>query len=302
MTSPLKFLNKRELKDLAKHLDLDININNKKDVIIYILTNYIQSKKNNGSIGSYHIQGRRKYMEDRNFKFENSKYIISGIFDGHGGHECSTYFNNNFLKYFFKYLNKKHYKKNIVNILKTLVNNLNTNFLNNSNKTSGTTANIILIDKIEGLFYNLNIGDSRCIAYCNKKINKSNIKQISKDHNFNYKKEVQFVLSKGGFIEDDRLNGRLAMSRAFGDKELSNYIEYTPDIFYGNAKNYYYFVHGSDGLFDELSNSVIINCVNKLLRENYSLNKIAETLVKLAYKKGSSDNITCNIIYFPEIN
>ena len=301
MTSTLNFLKKNELINLADDLNIKINTRYNKELLIDIISNYIRKKKKNGSYGTYNIQGRREYMEDRNFQYEDSKYIISGIFDGHGGSECSTYMNRNFLKYFVKYLNNPYYKKNIQMILKSTLSHLNNNFLNIEN-TSGSTGNIVVIDKINGIFYNMNIGDSRCISYCNKNINLSKVKQISKDHNFTYKKEINIVKSKGGYIKDDRLMGRLAMSRALGNKELSKYIEYTPDIFYGNIKNHYYFLHGSDGLFDVLSNKIIIKIINKLLLENISFNKICKYLVELAYKKGSSDNITCSLIFFPEIN
>ena len=302
MTTTLNFLKKYELFDLADHLNIKINKKLNKNIISNVLDNYIRYIKRNGSIGSYNLKGRRDYMEDRNFRFENSKYIISGIFDGHGGHECSTFFNKYFLKYFFKFLNNKFYEKNIKKVLKKTLNHLNNTFLNNNKSTSGSTGNIIVIDKIFGIWYCLNIGDSRCIGYCNNKINKSNVKQISKDHSFKYKKEQNLVKSKGGYIKDDRLNGRLAMSRALGDKELMEFIEYTPDIMFSGTKNYIFFLHGSDGLFDVLSNKLIIKEINRLLLKEYSLNDICKYLVLLAYKKGSYDNITCNLIYFPEVN
>ena len=50
-------------------------------------------------------------------------------------------------------------------------------------------------------------------------------------------------------------------------------------------------VFACDGLWDVLSNQDVVNYVLSLIIENYKGN-YAKLLAKLAYKKGSLDNIT----------
>lgn len=301
--SPLLLLKKNELMKLAKINNIT-NINNrmKKQDIQKVISNELRNKnKYNKSCYQYNIKGRRNYNEDEIYNIENSKYIISAVFDGHGGNECSLYLKNNFIKYFDAYLDKKLFNGNFIKILKDIVIKLNQRFLNNTKYNSGSTANILLIDKINGMFYCANIGDSRLISNCYKSINKSGVKQISKDHNFNYKKEIQLVESYNGYIKDDRLNGRLAMSRAIGDREISNNMCQEPDIIIGNCKYHNFFIQGSDGLFDELSNKKIIKYTKKLLDNNVDIKLIPKYLCEFAFKSGSGDNISCSLVFIPDI-
>jgi serine/threonine protein phosphatase PrpC len=57
-----------------------------------------------------------------------------------------------------------------------------------------------------------NVGDSRCVlCYQNKVI------PMSFDHKPTNQKEKKRILNASGFIENNRINGTLAVSRAFGD-------------------------------------------------------------------------------------
>lgn len=299
----LTLLKKEKLLKLAEINNIqNINPRMKKSEILYIIKNELNKRnKYNRSCYQYNIIGKRNYNEDEISSYEDSKYIISCVFDGHGGNECSLYLNKTFIKYFLSYLNNNLYDKNIIKILKNIIIKLNNNFLNNTKFTSGSTANVLVIDKINGMFYCCNIGDSRLISNCYKRINKSGVKQISKDHNFTYKKEVQLVKSYNGFIKDDRLNGRLAMSRAIGDREISNNMCQEPDIIVGNCSFHNIFIQGSDGLYDELSNKNIILYTKKLLESRVDIKIIPKLLCEYAMKNGSTDNISCSLTYIPDI-
>lgn len=81
----------------------------------------------------------------------------------------------------------------------------------NSTDAGGCTANIGLIK--DGMLYLANAGDSRAIAYSltGRTIG------LSEDHKPENKEERDRIEGAEGFVEDNRVNGNLALSRAFGD-------------------------------------------------------------------------------------
>ena len=75
---------------------------------------------------------------------------------------------------------------------------------------AGCTAVSVLI-KGEQIWC-ANAGDSRCIGGVGGKA-----VALSKDHKPNNKKELERITNAGGFVEFNRVNGNLALSRALGD-------------------------------------------------------------------------------------
>lgn len=75
---------------------------------------------------------------------------------------------------------------------------------------AGSTAVTILI-KNNKLFC-ANAGDSRAIACINGKLD-----VLSNDHKPNNDKEYKRIYEAGGWVEYNRVNGNLALSRALGD-------------------------------------------------------------------------------------
>ena len=118
-----------------------------------------------------------------------------------------------------------------------------------------------------------NVGDSRAVLCRNgKAIN------LSKDHKVSNEEELQRVQSLGGSIICGRLEGRIAVTRAFGDQSLKkkatgyekpfltsepeirySELDYDPIRIVNSAENILaekkddFIVLGSDGLFDALS-------------------------------------------------
>ena len=65
---------------------------------------------------------------------------------------------------------------------------------------------------IQYLYVQGNIGDSRAVACVGGRA-----LDLSKDHKPSDNDEVMRITSAGGFIEGNRVNGNLALSRALGD-------------------------------------------------------------------------------------
>jgi serine/threonine protein phosphatase PrpC len=238
----------------------------------------------------YLAQGKRDYMEDFIFYFQNNFTQFSAVFDGHGGKECSSFLKRNFFSYFQRGIAKSH---KIKHALIDAYMNAQKNFLN-KNLPSGSTCNTLVINKKTNNFFIANVGDSRAIiCYKNNKV-----KQISKDHKPSNKLEKKRIEQKGGFVQENRVDGILAMSRSIGDKRIHHHLSSTPDIFEGSLKNVKYIVQASDGLYDVLSNSKVCDYINTHIKNGTQKKDIPYYLVNHAIKnKGSMDNVSVIISF-----
>ena len=75
----------------------------------------------------------------------------------------------------------------------------------------GTTATTALIK--DGIMYVANVGDSRCVACIDNGV----AKPLTEDDKADKPGERERIEKAGGFVEGGRINGKLGVSRAFGD-------------------------------------------------------------------------------------
>lgn len=157
---------------------------------------------------------------------------LFSVFDGHGGNEVSEYLrctfcetlreNENFInqKYdlalvqTFKALDERLLSDEVNEQLKQLSNAPSDKWNNPNIKgvaySVGSTACVALITPHK--IYVANLGDSRCIISKNGKPY-----EMSVDHTPSLKSEKKRIKAAGGFIKDQRVQGMLSVSRAFGD-------------------------------------------------------------------------------------
>ena len=238
----------------------------------------------------YLAQGKRDYMEDNIYRFQNNFTTFSSVFDGHGGSACSLFLKRNFFAYFQRGINKYHKIKHALIEAYALAQR---NFLNKKLE-SGSTCNTLVINKKTNNFFIANVGDSRAIiCYRNNKV-----KQASRDHKPSNKREQQRIEKQGGFVKDNRVDGILAMSRSIGDSKISHHLSSTPDIFEGSLKNVKYIVQASDGLYDVMTNVKICDYINTHIKNGTPKKDIPYYLVNHAIKnKGSMDNVSAIITF-----
>lgn len=77
--------------------------------------------------------------------------------------------------------------------------------------------------------------------------------QLNKEHKVSYEKEI--LLAKGATILDrgniERIDGKLALSRSFGDFEFKKYINCEPDLNkFTVSSDDEYLILGTDGFWD----------------------------------------------------
>lgn len=163
----------------------------------------------------------------------------------------------------------------------------------------GTTALLaLLIQHPEGILLLIgNTGDSRIVLCRDGKA-----LRLTKDHKPQDPVEKARVEAlEGGYVSRAstgtmRVQGSLAVSRAFGDLDMKQpkpYVTAEPDVLaYTLTPNDSFFIIGSDGLWDAISDQRAVELVQRKAGSDANPKKAAESLMKEAMDEESRDNIT----------
>jgi len=143
-----------------------------------------------------------------------------------------------------------------------------------------------------------NAGDSRCVLGTNERT-----KALSEDHKPTDDGERRRIEAAGGKLQWKRVDGDLAVSRAFGDFQFKarddlgpeeQKVTCDPDIaIHERTREDEMLVLACDGLWDVMSSTEVVVTVRELFMAGpRSMVPVAEELLDLALRKGSKDNIT----------
>jgi serine/threonine protein phosphatase PrpC len=182
------------------------------------------------SIEEHHEQGRRPSMEDTSIQYVDEKtgWRVYGVFDGHGGIDVAKQLADpvhGFAPFLVSYLAGCTTEDDITgNISRAHVDYDAKHFT----KTYGTgsTSVLAIIPPQGATLYLAYVGDSRAVIYNSPSTFVSTI-----DHKPNITCETKRIENAGGFVSTgyvSRVNGSLAVSRAFGDSSYK-YVN-KPDI------------------------------------------------------------------------
>lgn len=249
------------------------------------------------SFGYSTLRGKRANMED----FLQAKFSrhpttdatvgFFGVFDGHGGPGAAAYVQENLWK---TLKSNNNFDSDIKQALVEAFVETDNAYLKdeaNSNKDDGCTAvaAVLLGDQL----IVANVGDSRAVLARDGKAY-----PMSEDHKPNRADERQRIEKAGGVVVwagTWRVGGVLAVSRAFGDRLLKKYVVAEPDILDTELTGSDTFlIMATDGLWDVVSNQDAITMVRNTLNAEVA----AVRLTTEAFKRGSSDNISCIVVAF----
>lgn len=260
------------------------------------------------------MQGWRPSMEDRFSNYldvKNSIYFF-GVYDGHAGSNTAQQLSENL---HFMVKQQDNYKHGDIpgaaarGFIET------DHQLNADQKLtediSGSTAVLLILDNLNNHLYSASVGDSKAI------ISHHGIAQeLTQDHLPTNPDEYLRIKRAGGFVNHDRVNGSLAMSRAFGDfifkqnEDLSaedQAVSCRPDVFHRpiNYQNDEFMVLASDGVWEVLEPQAVIDFCRAKLAQKQNIQKVAMDLVDACItddvmnEEGiGCDNITATIVVF----
>lgn len=248
------------------------------------------------------IIGSRPYMEDRyvisDIHIKNKKCKLIAIFDGHGGIAVCQYLKVNFTSFLSKYLINSDTTDidKLESIIKTCFLDLDMELYKlYKHLYQGSTCTMTLIIPIDELHVKLcivNLGDSKTCLYKNNALVFQTI-----DHNPWSAPEKRRIEACGGRVTNHRIDGILAVSRAFGDFYLKTdnigateqKVSPEPDITICVLDTtHLYIVMASDGLWSEKNQNTLLAQIKthadckKLMTHNFEDNV---TLISLTFNK-----------------
>ncbi|XP_043245517.1 probable protein phosphatase 2C T23F11.1 [Amphibalanus amphitrite] len=238
-------------------------------------------------VGSSCMQGWRVTMEDAHTHIlslpDDPSAAFFAVFDGHGGEKVAQYASRHLHKVVVR---RPEYEKGRVSeALKQACLEIDRMMLADEvlkDDLAGTTAVSVLIR--DGTLYCANVGDSRAIASVG-----GQLEVLSFDHKPNNKTEVERITAAGGWVEGNRVNGNLALSRALGDFIFKRNEEKTPeeqvvtaypDVETRNiTKDWEFIVMACDGIWDVLTNQEVLEFVRTRIGQNMEPEDVCEELM-----------------------
>ncbi|VDD88401.1 unnamed protein product [Enterobius vermicularis] len=238
-------------------------------------------------VGSSCMQGWRINMEDAHTHLlavpDDNKAAFFAVYDGHGGSKVSQYAGI-------------HLHKLIVTKCFSVEGNIEEGikqgFLAIDEKmkadetmkddVSGATAVVVIIK--ENKIYCGNVGDSRAVA-CVSGV----AKPLSFDHKPANDDESRRINAAGGWVEFNRVNGNLALSRALGDFAFKCNLEKSPEEQIVTAcpdvtveeltPDHEFIILACDGIWDVMSNQEVVDFCRTLLAYGREPEEVCEELL-----------------------
>jgi protein phosphatase 2C family protein 2/3 len=225
---------------------------------------------------------------------ENSNAFFA-VYDGHGGSGVAKFAGTNVHT---RLVTEEAYReKRYEEALKRAFLGTDEDILasaSHARETSGCTA-IAALFSADSKIYVANAGDSRSVISV-----KGEVKPLSFDHKPSRDTERTRILASGGYIENGRVNGHLALSRALGDfshkrqKSLTpeeQAITADPDVtVHDITEEDEFVVIACDGIWDCLSSQRVVDFVRLKVSEGKELNEIGEMMCDYCLGPDTNDN------------
>eukprot|EP00928_Gymnodinium_smaydae_P003081 TRINITY_DN11103_c0_g1_i2.p1 TRINITY_DN11103_c0_g1~~TRINITY_DN11103_c0_g1_i2.p1 ORF type:complete len:475 (-),score=72.49 TRINITY_DN11103_c0_g1_i2:518-1942(-) len=265
--------------------------------------------------GFAEMMGWRPTMEDAHVAYVQSDWAFLGIFDGHGGGECSTFVSQRLLEEL-----KKGIPKDDV-ALSALVMSVDAEFLA-TGQSSGSTGTFVIVEypseHCEKIRLRVgNVGDSRVLLGRRDGTMVEGCGTdggLTVDHKPDQPLERERIERAGGFVEScsgvARVNGDLALSRAFGDARFKGVkglppecqaVSALPDLATFECDETNILLLVCDGISEgNFPNRAAVALAAKLLRSTCPADpaNAAIAVCREALSNGSRDNLSCMVVVF----
>jgi len=295
----------------------------------------ILSESTRFKVGYYDTIGNRDEMEDSMTicgSMNKRDYMdYFALFDGHGGKSVSHHLANTLHEKIIVKMKEYSTKgpeidlkdDDMISVFEESFSEMDKEIAKKACR-SGATGLVALI--IRNKIYCANAGDSRAILASGKQAFR-----LSRDHKPNLPDEKERIEESGGFVVNiniPRINGRLAVSRAFGDNDLGDLVTALPHVsivdmdklkmtFTDTANSEieghtdvgkkmtglkkdkdqpFFLVLACDGLWDVMEDKEVASFISKLSEKGEKENEIAKALVKEALKRRTNDNVSVLLV------
>ncbi|CAO2813863.1 unnamed protein product [Amaranthus hypochondriacus] len=255
-----------------------------------------KSHQGSAKYGFSLVKGKANHpMEDyhvaRFVQFQRHELGLFAIYDGHLGHSVPAYLQKHL---FANILKEDDFWTDPNRSIMKAYERTDQAILNHNpdlGRGGSTAVTAILVDGQK--LWVANVGDSRAVLS-----RKGQAEQMSTDHEPNT--ERGSIEDRGGFVSNmpgdvARVNGQLAVSRAFGDKNLKSHLRSDPDIKRADISvDTDLLILASDGLWKVMSNQEAVDIAGKIKDPL----KAAKQLATEALHRDSKDDISCIVVRF----
>ncbi|XP_058450162.1 probable protein phosphatase 2C T23F11.1 [Malaya genurostris] len=262
-------------------------------------------------VGSSCMQGWRIHMEDSHTHIlslpDDPGTAFFAVYDGHGGANIAQYAG----KHLHKFVTRRpEYGDDVKHALQRGFLDVDEAMLNDESlkeQMAGSTA-VAVVVKNDRL-YCANAGDSRAIACVGGKLD-----VLSFDHKPNNPSELERIKRAGGYVEYNRVNGYLALSRALGDFSLKRSNDKLPEEQVVTAfpdveerqinEDWDFLVIACDGIWDVLPSQSVLEFVQAEIAQGIYPQNICENLMTRCLAPDcqmggiGGDNMTVIIVCF----
>jgi len=268
----------------------------------------------NFKIGMATMHGWRESMEDAHCIElslpKHSDQAFFGIFDGHSGSLCATYM----AEHLYKNIDSVEDFSDLDALAKTCI-KTDEQFLSAEQfiyNDDGCACIFTLCKNDNGkvTLINGNIGDSRTI-FAKKENDTYKAIACSYDHKPTDVKEKERIEAAKGYVSLQRVDGQLALSRAFGDRQLKTPIDYpgekkkvtsNPDFILESGTSEDFLFMACDGIYeaDVFGRQDVITWIANKMETTQDLAVICAALLDECLERGSHDNMSAMIIQFKD--
>ncbi|KAJ6417160.1 hypothetical protein OIU84_002960 [Salix udensis] len=246
--------------------------------------------------GFHLVKGKSHHdMEDyvvAEFKeIDDNELGLFAIFDGHLSHIIPDYLRSHL---FDTILKEPNFWTEPENAMRRAYRITDTKILEKGGDLGkgGSTAVTAILINCQKLVV-ANVGDSR-VVICKNGV----AKQLSVDHEPSTERED--IENRGGFVltfpgDVPRVDGQLAVARAFGDKNLKEHLSSEPDVAMEMIDDETdCIILASDGLWKVMSNQEAVDTIKNIK----DARSAAKQLTEEALNRNSSDDISCVVVKF----
>ncbi|URE36493.1 protein phosphatase 2C 59 [Musa troglodytarum] len=212
------------------------------------------------------------------------EFLMVGFFPCHGGARAAEYVKEHL---FSNLIRHPKFISDTKSAIADAYSHTDSEFLKSEisqNRDAGSTASTAIL--VGDRLLVANVGDSRAVISRGGKAF-----AVSKDHKPDQTDERRRIEDAGGFVMwagTWRVGGVLAVSRAFGDRLLKQFVEEVVD------HSLEFLILASDGLWDVVTNEEAVAMIQSIEDPEQA----AKRLLHEAYQRGSADNITCVVVRF----
>ncbi|CAI5729656.1 unnamed protein product [Hyaloperonospora brassicae] len=216
-----------------------------------------------------------------------------GVYDGHGGAQVSSLLALLFPVYV---LAAPEYASDLAAACHSATMAMDEEIRKRELKGGATAVTLLLRGETAVLS---NTGDCRAILVAKRDQAGVHVTQLTTDHKASNEQEKRRIEESGGMVlyvrGVARVNGRLAVARAFGDSELGRLVIADPEVtVHALHQEDEYIVLGSDGLWDVLTNEQVASYIGE--HPLLDVQEMAHMLTHLAVELGTSDNVTVIVV------